>query len=106
MKSIIFTLDKRTKLVNDVVRFFNKNSTSEETLNKGNVAVSAFSDGEVNAQYEDSVRGKRVYILCSPTDCDLIMTLNLAIDAAKRASAKEIIPILPYFPYGRQEIFV
>ena len=103
MKSIIFSLDKRDTLVKSIIRYFNKNSTSDETLIKGEVTVNTFSDGEVNAQYVDSVRGKRVYLLCSPTDCDLVMTLNLAIDAAKRASAKEIIPILPYFPYGRQD---
>jgi ribose-phosphate pyrophosphokinase len=41
--------------------------------------------------------------LTSPNNSDEIIKLNLAIDAAKRAAAKEIIPILPYFPYARQD---
>jgi ribose-phosphate pyrophosphokinase len=42
-------------------------------------------------------------LLTSPNNSDEIIKLNLAIDAAKRAAAKEIIPILPYFPYARQD---
>jgi ribose-phosphate pyrophosphokinase len=103
MKSIIFSLDNRPKLLKDVIKFFNKNSTSDEILIPGKIDVNKFSDGEVNAQFIDSVRGKRVYLLCSPMNSDLLMVLNLAIDAAKRASAKEIVPIIPYFPYGRQD---
>lgn len=103
MKSVIFTLDGRTKLVNDIIKYFNRNTTSDETLTIGEISIKSFSDGEINTLYADSIRGKRVYLLCSPTNSDLVMTLNLAIDAAKRASAKEIIPIVPYFPYGRQD---
>jgi phosphoribosylpyrophosphate synthetase len=47
-------------------------------------------------RFKNSIRGKRVYILTSPNTSDEIMKLNLAIDAAKRAAAKEIIN-LPYY---------
>jgi ribose-phosphate pyrophosphokinase len=103
MKSVIFTLDGRTKLVDEIIKYFNKNTTSDDALVSGLIEIKRFSDGEINVQYGDSVRGKRVYLMCSPINSDLIMTLNLAIDAAKRASAKEIIPILPFYPYSRQD---
>ncbi len=53
---------------------------------------------ELIVDIKESVRGARVYIMSSPNTSDKIMALNLAIDAAKRASAKEIIVIIPYFP--------
>lgn len=103
IKSAIFSLDGREELVDDIVKFFNKNNTSDDTLIKGEITIRKYSDGEISTQYTESIRGKRVYLVCSPINSDLIMTLNLAIDAAKRASAKEIIPVLPFYPYCRQD---
>ena len=62
-----------------------------------------FSDGELCVDFTNSIRGKRVYLLTSPNNSDEIIKLNLAIDAAKRSAAKEIIPILPFFPYQRSD---
>jgi ribose-phosphate pyrophosphokinase len=103
MKSIIFSVDGRTDLLNEVKQFLLKLEKLDNLTPNGVINAQVFSDGEVCVDFEESVRGKRVYLLCSPNDSDKIMQLNFAIDAAKRAAAREIIPIIPYFPYARQD---
>ena len=62
------------------------------------------SDGEFQPQYAESVRGASVYILQSTIPpADNLMELLLAIDAAKRASADEVIAVMPYFGWARQD---
>ena len=64
----------------------------------GNVVITNFSDGEFQPSYEETLRGKKVFIIQStPPPAETLLELLLMIDAAKRASAKEIIAILPYF---------
>lgn len=96
MKSIIFSVDGRKDLLDAIIGEL-------DCSVGGEINTQVFSDGEVCVDFEDSVRGKRVYLICSPNTSDKVMQLNFAIDAAKRAAAKEIIPILPYFPYARQD---
>lgn len=70
-----------------------------------NVKISQFSDGEIYAQLLESVRGSEVFILQStnyPVHHNL-MELLILIDACKRASAKEITAVIPYFGYARQD---
>jgi len=69
----------------------------------GKFKVDKFSDGELSPQFLESVRSKQVFLVISTTDAEKIMTLLLTIDAAKRASAKEIIIVVPYFGYSRQD---
>lgn len=70
----------------------------------GNVNCIHFSDGEIQVSFEESVRGQSVFLIQStPPPSDNLMELLLMIDAAKRASAKEIIAVLPYFGYARQD---
>lgn len=70
----------------------------------GNVNLMRFSDGEIQASFEESIRGQEVFIIQStPPPADNLMELLLMIDAAKRASAKEIIAVVPYFGYARQD---
>jgi len=67
--------------------------------------LTRFSDGEIRVQINKSIREKRVFIvqsLCHPAN-DNIMELLLLIDAAKRASAKEVNAIIPYYAYARQD---
>jgi ribose-phosphate pyrophosphokinase len=67
--------------------------------------LTRFSDGEIRVQINESVREKRVFIvqsLCNPAN-DNIMEMLLLTDAAKRASAKEINLIIPYYAYARQD---
>jgi len=70
----------------------------------GNVIFSRFSDGEFQPSFEESVRGARVFIIGSthPTSENL-MEMLLMIDAAKRASAKHITAVMPYFGWARQD---
>ena len=70
----------------------------------GNLVVTRFSDGEFSVSYEESIRGRDVFLVQStfPTS-DNLMELLLMIDAAKRASAKSIIAVIPYFGWARQD---
>ena len=73
-------------------------------LELGNVVLSKFSDGEFQPSFEESIRGTDVFIVQStmpPTDN--LMELLLMIDAAKRASAKKIVAVIPYFGFARQD---
>ena len=71
----------------------------------GNATVSQFSDGEINIEICENVRGRDVFIIqptCSPTHKNL-MELVFMVDALRRASATRITAVLPYFGYGRQD---
>jgi ribose-phosphate pyrophosphokinase len=70
----------------------------------GKVAHYRFSDGELQASYEESIRGQSVFVIQSTTPpADNLMEMLLLIDAAKRASARHIVAVLPYFGYARQD---
>jgi len=70
----------------------------------GNVTVTDFSDGEFQPSFEETVRGQDVFIVQSTMPpSDNLLELLLMIDAAKRASARKIIAVLPYFGYARQD---
>ncbi|REE02197.1 ribose-phosphate pyrophosphokinase [Marinoscillum furvescens] len=63
-----------------------------------------FSDGELNFNYNESIRGTDLFIIQSTTPpSDNIMELLLMIDAARRASAKYVTVVVPYFGYARQD---
>ena len=71
----------------------------------GDIIVSRFSDGEVNVQINENVRGEDVFIIqstCAPTN-DNLMELLVMIDAMRRASAGRITAVIPYFGYARQD---
>lgn len=66
--------------------------------------VDKFADGEIRVQILESIRGDNVFIIQSTNPpSDNLMELLLIIDAVKRASAKEIIAVIPYFGYARQD---
>lgn len=70
----------------------------------GKITHYRFSDGELQVSYEESIRGQSVYIIQSTMPpADNLMEVLLMIDAAKRASAKDIVVVLPYFGYARQD---
>lgn len=74
-------------------------------LELGKISISRFSDGEVKVNVEESIRGAHVYIVQSTSDPvnDNLMELLIMIDALRRASAKTINVVMPYYGYARQE---
>ncbi len=71
----------------------------------GKAFVSQFSDGEVQVEIQENVRGKDVFVVqptCMPTN-DNVMELLIMIDALKRSSAERITAVMPYFGYSRQD---
>ncbi len=70
----------------------------------GKMNIQYFSDGEFEVSFEESIRGNEVYIVQSTfPNSDNLMELLLMIDAAKRASAKTVIAVVPYFGWARQD---
>lgn len=70
----------------------------------GNVITSTYSDGEFQPSFEESVRGARVFIIGSTfPNSDHLMEMLLMLDAAKRASARHITAVMPYFGWARQD---
>lgn len=71
----------------------------------GKAMVGRFSDGEIQVEIQENVRGKHVVVLqstCAPTN-DNLMELMIMVDALKRASASTITAVIPYFGYARQD---
>lgn len=70
----------------------------------GQMNITHFADGEFEVSFEESIRGCEVYLVQSTfPNCDNLMELLLMIDAAKRASAKTIVAVMPYFGWARQD---
>ncbi len=71
----------------------------------GKALVGRFSDGEVNVEIQENVRGKDVFVVqstCAPTN-DNLMEIMVMVDALKRSSAERITAAIPYFGYARQD---
>lgn len=74
-------------------------------INLGKVEVQTFPDTELHVQIEESVRGTDVYIIqstCEPVN-DTLMELLIMLDALRRASARQVTAVIPYFGYARQD---
>lgn len=70
----------------------------------GQLQITKFSDGEFSVSYEESIRGRDVFLVQSTfPNSDNLMELLLMIDAAKRASARTINAVIPYFGWARQD---
>ncbi|MCE7504699.1 ribose-phosphate pyrophosphokinase [Polynucleobacter sp. IMCC30063] len=82
------------------------NAVAQElSLSLGKAFVGRFSDGEIQVEIQENVRGKNVVVIqstCAPTN-DNLMELMVMIDALKRASASRITAVIPYFGYARQD---
>jgi ribose-phosphate pyrophosphokinase len=93
----IFCGNANPALADEVSRFLG--------IERGQAQVTRFSDGEAYVHILENVRGKDVFVLqptCHPVDMHL-MELLMLIDALKRASARRITPVIPYFGYARQD---
>jgi ribose-phosphate pyrophosphokinase len=96
-KIILFNLSSNPELVKKIANYLH--------LSVGRVELMHFSDGEVMARSLDSVRGKSVYIIqstCSPAS-ERIMELLVFIDGIKKANARDINVVIPYYGYSRQD---
>lgn len=94
---MVFTGNANPKLATEVVKPLN--------ISLGRATIGRFSDGEVNVEILENVRGKDVFILqstCQPTN-DNLMELLIMVDALKRASAGRVTAVIPYFGYARQD---
>ncbi len=94
---MVFTGNAHPKLAEDVVRHLN--------IHLGRATVGRFSDGEVNVEILENVRGKDVFVLqstCAPTN-ESLMEIMLMVDALRRASAGRITAAIPYLGYARQD---
>lgn len=70
----------------------------------GKMIISHFADGEFAVSFEESIRGNDVFLVQSTfPNSDNLMELLLMIDAAKRASARSIVAVIPYFGWARQD---
>src|SRR5690242_12475897 len=93
----IFCGTANTPLVDEVCHFLG--------MLRGQAMVTRFKDGEVYLQIQENVRGSDVFVIqptCRPVD-EHLMELLLMIDALKRASARRITAVIPYFGYARQD---
>ncbi|MDC7994778.1 ribose-phosphate pyrophosphokinase [Altibacter sp. HG106] len=92
----IFACKQSQVLATDIAKAFG--------IPLGNVITSTYSDGEFQPSFEESVRGSRVFIIGSThPNSDHLMEMLLMLDAAKRASARHITAVLPYFGWARQD---
>jgi len=70
----------------------------------GKVITTEYSDGEYQPSFEESVRGRRVFLIGSTNpSADHLMELLLMLDAAKRASARHVTAVIPYYGWARQD---
>lgn len=96
-KTLIFSLSTSKKLTKSICEKLN--------VEEGLCKILKFADGEILVQVEQSVRGKNCYVVqstCEPVN-DSLMELLIMIDALKRASARTINVVIPYFGYARQD---
>jgi ribose-phosphate pyrophosphokinase len=93
----LFTLNSNPELAESIAAYLE--------IPLGKSTVSRFSDGEVQINIDESIRGSDVYVLQSTSTPvnDHVMELLIMIDALKRASAKSINIIMPYYGYARQD---
>lgn len=92
----IFTGNSNPKLSQQICKYL--------SLKLADATVDKFSDGEIEVQLNENVRGADVFIIQSThPPAENLFELLLLIDAARRASAKEITAVIPYFGYSRQD---
>jgi ribose-phosphate pyrophosphokinase len=93
----VFTGSANPQLATDITRYLQ--------MPLGRAHVGRFSDGEVNVELMENVRGRDVFVVqpTSPPANDHLMELLVMVDACRRASAGRITAVMPYFGYARQD---
>ncbi|HZV92112.1 MAG TPA: ribose-phosphate pyrophosphokinase [Caldimonas sp.] len=95
--TVLFTGNANPTLAQDIATHL--------SINLGKAKVARFSDGEVDVEIEQNVRARDIFVVqstCSPTNENL-MELCIMVDALKRASARRVTAVIPYFGYARQD---
>ena len=95
--TLLFTGNANPLLAQEIARHLN--------IELGQASVSRFSDGEVTVEIRQNVRARDVFVVqptCAPTN-ENVMELLIMVDALKRASARRITAVIPYFGYARQD---
>jgi ribose-phosphate pyrophosphokinase len=91
-------------LLVDKVRSIGSSIADAYGVKLGKVIFHSFSDGEFQPSFEESIRGSRIFLIGSThPSSENLMELLLMIDAAKRASARHITAVMPYFGWARQD---
>ena len=94
---VVFAGNSNPELAKDICRHIG--------IKLGEAQVKTFSDGEIQVEISENVRGKDVFVLqstCAPVN-DHLMELLIMIDAFKRSSAQRITAVIPYYGYARQD---
>ena len=92
----IFSGNSNKSLAKDICKYLN--------VELGKLNIKKFSDGELFVDFEENIRNEDVFIIQSTNPpAENILELLLMLDAAKRASAKNVVAVIPYFGYGRQD---
>ena len=92
----LFTCSQSEELAGSISKYFGKEL--------GKVNFSHYSDGEFQPSFEESIRGSRIFIIGSThPSSENLMEMVLMLDAAKRASARHITAVIPYFGWARQD---
>jgi ribose-phosphate pyrophosphokinase len=95
--TVLFTGNANRPLAQDIATHL--------SIGLGKAKVGRFSDGEVDVEIEQNVRARDIFVVqptCSPTNENL-MELCIMVDALKRASARRVTAVIPYFGYARQD---
>lgn len=96
-KLMLFSGNANPKLAKDIANYLK--------MPLGNADIGRFSDGEIQVEILENVRGRDVFVIqptCAPTN-DNLMELLMMLDALKRSSAGRITAVVPYFGYARQD---
>ncbi len=92
----IFSGNSNKSLAKDICKYLG--------IDLGKLTVKTFSDGELSVKFDENVRNEDVFIIQSTNPpSENIWELLLILDAAKRASAKSVVAVIPYFGYARQD---
>jgi ribose-phosphate pyrophosphokinase len=95
--TVLFTGNANRALAQDIATHL--------SISLGKAKVARFSDGEVDVEIEQNVRARDIFVVqptCSPTN-ENVMELCIMVDALKRASARRVTAVIPYFGYARQD---
>ena len=96
-ETVVFSLSNNKEMVDEICKYLE--------IEPGKIEISHFKDGETLVELGETVRGKQVFFVQSTSKPvnENLMELLIAVDCARRSSARDIVCVLPYFGYARQD---